>query len=194
MWSSQFAAQAEVTARGLDFEGLEAFLDGRGRVELAVDGGETDLQFRVQIEPLLSRRDLNHADRNVLASFEPAGLAESPTSLQVGLAAIRVPQSYVLVEAAVVGQESASEGVRVEIARGPETCTVTSTYFGIDGPTFDEPVEETTARNPNGPVAWHRSADERVWQTAATDSDLFQFECQDPAVARFLAETVHVPT
>jgi hypothetical protein len=127
-------------------------------------------------------------DRNVLAAFDPALLAASPTSLQVGLGTVPVPPGYHLSDASIVGPATAAEGVRVELLTGSESCTVSSTYSGIDGPELDQSVPETLQNN-GAPREWRRSEDEHTWQTAATDSDLFEIACDDPRVARDLARS-----
>lgn len=105
-----------------------------------------------------------------------------------GVGRVIVPDSYTFVEARYDGYPGGEVVTGSLTTSTDRACEVSSSYTGMADPTLGLPIEEVL-QNDAVATTWERSDDARHWATDGTTSDRFEVTCDDPAVARRIAET-----
>lgn len=124
---------------------------------------------------------------NTLTIVDVAALVSAGTSVQVGVAALPVPPGHQFVEATAQDPASPVATIRARTDGPSGTCDLTSTYRSAQGATGQLPIEEILP-NDGRPTTWTRASDGRTWQTWPTTSDRVEITCDDPDIARLIAE------
>lgn len=102
---------------------------------------------------------------------------------RVSVADVALPPGTAQVSTSI---DAAGDVIKINLARGANSCTVTSRYSASAGTDeFTLPIIEAVEGR-DGAVQWSRNESSTQWQTAATSSDRVEVVCDESTDARAL--------
>jgi hypothetical protein len=122
---------------------------------------------------------------NTLTAVDVNRLVGASRRIQVGIGSIELGAGASLVDSAYT-TSGTEEEVRAVIQQGDGSrCAVSSGYGTV---AVEQPVEKTLD-NDGRPTPWKRDPGGRIWQTAATTSDVFTIDCDQAEGAETMANS-----